>query len=171
MTRRRKITATEAIAQEYHRIIDDAANDGISRHDAITLATEQVMNMIDAGWTFAPDPEDAIRLAAKKFDEAQGRAADAILAALASGESSAPVPPAEINRTVVTLGGGKRKTWRHVTADDIDLMTQERALNVRRQQQAIKTWKQNAENISPVVEQYGTVGDALDASALPLPSA
>ena len=168
MTRRRKITATEAIAQEYHRIIDDSANDGISRHDAIDLATEQVMNLIDAGWTFAPDPEDAIRLAARKFDEAQGRAADAILAALASGESSAPVPPAEINRTVVTLGGGKRKTWRHVTRADIDLMTQERALNVRRQQQAIRTWKQNAEDIAPVVEQYGTVGDALDASALPL---
>ena len=168
MTRRRKITATEAIAQEYHRIVDDAANEGISRHDAVTLATEQVMNLIDAGWTFAPDPEDAIRLAAKKFDEAQKRTADSILAALASGESSAPVPPAEINRTVVTLGGGKRKTWRHVTADDIKLMTDERALNVRRQQQAIKTWRQNAENVAPVVEQYGTVGDALDASALPL---
>lgn len=165
---RRKITSTEAIAQEYHRIIDDSANDGITRHDAIALATEQVLNLIDAGWSFAPDPADGIRLAAKKFDESQGRTADAVLAALASGESSAPVPPAEINRTVVTLGGGKRKTWRHVTADDIKLMTDERALNVRRQQHAIKTWRENAQNISPIVKQYGTVGDALDASALPL---
>ncbi|MGP5199986.1 hypothetical protein ACTXKN_12595 [Brachybacterium alimentarium] len=168
MTRRRKITATEAIAQEYHRIIDDSANDGITRHDAVALATEQVLNLIDAGWSFAPDPTDAIRLAAQKFDEAQGRTADAILGALASGESSSPVPPQEINRTVVTLGGGKRKTWRHVTREDIDLMTEQRKINVRRQQQAIKAWRENAQNIAPIVEQYGTVGDALDASALPL---
>lgn len=164
----RKQTATEAMQQEYYRIVNDSANEGITCHNASVLAAEQVNNLIDAGLVHEPDRIDALKLEAQRFDKAQKRVADSILAALAGSEGAPNIPPLEILRTIVTLGGGKRKAWRYVTGADLDLMTEERSVNVKRQQHSFRSWHANARSISGVVAEYHTVGDALDASALPL---
>lgn len=158
-------TAEEALDAAYKRIVKDAGSDGLNRARAEADAADEVSALIDRGEVAEPNRFNALVKIVRGIDSRQGAAADRIIDRLAAGEVSLGMDDDPTLDTVVTLGGGRRKSWRFVTVDDLDLMDEERNRNFKAVTESYKKWKADLAVVKPAVLAYGTVGSAVLAEA------
>lgn len=153
------------ITRVYQEVVGEADPDqGTTRKEAFDTAHERIAAMVESGELFI-DPNAAIRATLARVDESQGRAADAVLKRLRHGQDALRIEGDPFLDTVVVLGDGNRKPWRHVTAEDLREMDRLRYQNVRQQQVAYDNWRETYDYILPAVALYGTVGKADSAGA------
>jgi len=154
------------VTRIYREVIGEAdPQEGTSRQEAFAVATQRIVDMLNSGELFL-DPTAAIKAALARADEAQGRAGDSIIKVLATGQESYTFDGDPLLDTVVVLGAGRRKPWRHVTVTDLRDMNRLRYENKRQVEAAYKEWQENFDHLLPSVAQYGTVGEAAAAGAL-----
>lgn len=148
------------VTRVYQEVIAEAdPEDGMGRQEAFITAAARLQQMVDSGELFI-DVSAAIRAALERADKSQGRAADSVIKRLASGQDDLGLDDDPTLDIVVILGDGKRKPWRHVTADDLRDMDRLRYQNYRKQAIAYDEWRESYDAVLPVVSRHGTVGSA-----------
>ncbi|MDI3241644.1 hypothetical protein QK292_08725 [Arthrobacter sp. AL08] len=105
--------------------------------------------------------ENAIRAEVERIDEAQGRSVNTVLARTIRGEA------ADMD-TVCTIGDDRRKSWRHMTADDLSEMYDLRAESMNREDEALEQFQADYLAFLPVLREFGTVQEAVTAGAVPI---
>lgn len=158
-------TADDALDTAYRRIIREAGPDGVNRARAEADAADEVSRLIDLGEVAEPNRFNALVKIVRGIDTRQGAAADRIIERLASGEVALRIDDDPTLDTVVTLGGGRRKSWRYVTVVDLELMDDERNRNFKAVSESFKKWKADLAVVKPAVFAHGTVGEAVAAHA------
>lgn len=158
-----KPSFNEYASQYYHQLIARSGGT-IDRAEAMAESAAQAALAVGK-YCQPPEATQAARAAINEYDDRQGRAADKILAALASGEVDRPTGyrSEEIKRTIAVLGNGRRKLIGALTAEDLDYMVENRTINHAKAGAALATFTENVGVVSPTVTEYGTLGDALDA--------
>ena len=151
------------IARIYRETVGRSGFKGINRQDAFEEATALVMTEIRAG-RLELDVDSAVRAALKDADHADGRSADRILKSAALGD--VPLDGYDIN-VVVTLGGGLRKQWADVDANDLRDMDVLRYQNVRNAQNAYDEWRTSYDAVLPVLFEFRTFGAAFTGGGFP----
>lgn len=157
-------SAETALRDEYQRVVNGSGDEKITRSEAAAIAAENVDRLIDQGEVQEPSRHDALVAKVVAIDARQGQAADRIIEKLSRGEVQL-FEDGDMLNTVVTLGGGYRKSWRHVTADDLRAMDKERNANFKSQVEAKKRWDASLAAVLPVVLEFRTVGAAVSAGA------
>lgn len=157
-------SAEKALRAEYQRIINERGSEGVTKSEAASLAAENVDRLIDMGEVQEPSRHDALVRSIGVIDAEQGRSADRIIEKLSRGEVQL-FEDDDVLLTVVTLGGGHRKSWRYVTAADLRAMDDERSKNFKSQEDAKRRWAASVAVVLPVVLEYRTVGAAVNAGA------
>lgn len=147
----------------YRETVGAAGREGISRQDAMEEATAVILTGIQSG-RLQLDPEAAVRAALTEIDKRDGKSADRIIHAAATG--NVPLDGVDID-VVVTLGGGLRKQWADVDAADLQRMDDLRFENVAAAQKAYAVWRQGYSAVLPIVLQFGTFGAAYEAGGFP----
>ena len=158
-----KPSFNEYASQYYHQLI---ARSGGTIDRAEAMAESATQAALAAGkHCQPPEATQAARAAINEYDDRQGRAADKILATLASGEVDLPTGyrSEEIKRTIAVLGNGRRKLIGTLTAEDLDYMVENRTINHAKAGSALAMFTENVGIVSPTVTEHGTLGDALDA--------
>lgn len=141
--------------------VDAGAESVTQTVEAEMVAVASIMAEVRAG-RHNVDVERAILAELRRVDKAHGRAADSLLARIAAGD--APIFMSDLE-LVVTLGGGRRKTWYYVDADDLDSMNELRFKNYRNARESFQTFNGNVIAVRPAVVQYGMLGLAAEAGA------
>ena len=161
-----KPSFNEYATQYYHQLIA-AADGNANRAEAVAEAVEQATLALTARppLCYPPEASLAARAAIDDYDDTQGRAGDRILAVLASGTVDQPtgIGSAEIKRTIVKLGNGRRKLFGDLTADDLSYMRENRAINHARAGSALAITSENIDLITPAIVAHGTITAAIDA--------
>lgn len=153
------------VTRVYQEVIAEAdPDDGVGRQEAFTTAASRIQDMVNAGELFV-DVSQAIRAALERADKSQGRAADAVIKRLATGQDDLGLDDDQTLNIVVILGDGKRKPWRNVTADDLRDMDRIRYHNYRKQAVAYDEWRESYDAVLPIVSRHGTVGTAASRGA------
>lgn len=156
------------IAQTYRqnvRQIAGTAGITANRRDAVPQAASELNRRYKAG-EIEIDPYDYFLAKLYKVDEAEGKAADRVIAA-ALGNTDITLFDVDLD-VVVTLGGGKRKPWEFVTAEDLEEMNQLRYRNVRAAERAyFKEWRPAYLRLHPVLQEFATFGDAYRNGGFP----
>ena len=153
------------VTRVYQEVVGEAdPEDGVGRQDAFISASTRLQEMVDSGELFIDVPQ-AIRAALERADRVQGRAADSVIKRLAMGQDSFDMDDDPGLDIVVILGNGRRKPWRHVTAEDLRDMDRLRYDNYRKQAIAYDEWRRSYDTVLPVVAQHGSVGTAAAAGA------
>lgn len=157
----------EDFARIYRETVGAGGGEGIARLDAVEVATAAILTEVRAG-RLAIDVESAVRSQLADIDKRDGKSADRILRAAAGGD----VPLAGIDiDVVVTLGGGLRKQWADVNAQDLAAMDDLRFQNVAAAQKAYGEWRKSFSAVLPVLIEYRTFGAAFEAGGFPPPPA
>lgn len=145
----------------YREVVGNAdETEGASRQDAFTQATALLLALVDAG-DLKPPVDEVIRAALLDADRRDARNADTVLRkAIRGGEECLDLDGDPILEVVVSLGGGRRKPWRSITAVDLQEMDDLRYRNVRFQQDAYNAWRDDYTVALSAVVQYGTFGNA-----------
>ena len=155
----------QAATDEYRRAV--ARFGSQSRHvnklDAFAHASEAIRERIHSGELEIP-VEDAIHAALSAADTRDGSTADGILGKIARGEIGLTMWPDPLLDVVVTLGKGRRKAWRHVTAEDLRLMVDLRKQNTNAARRAERRFLRDVEAIYADLVTAGTVGAMVSAS-------
>lgn len=153
----------EDMARIYRETVGAAGRQGIARLDAVEEATAVIMTGIRAG-RIAMDMESAVRAHLREIDTRDGKSADRIIRSAAVGDI--PLDAGDID-LVVTLGGGLRKQWADVDADDLRRMDDLRYENVAAAQNAYAQWRKAYSAVLPVLFEHVTFGAAYDAGGFP----
>lgn len=162
------MSASQArIAEIYRAIVGQGKRNSVARQEAIEEAAQVVEREIAEG-TIVLNQRSAIHAELKRIDEADGNRADAIIATAAKGGVTLEGLDLDV---VVTLGGGLRKLWKHVQADDLQGMLERRQLHVSQASDALTTLTEQVEVLLPTVTAYGTFGAAYKAGGFPPASA
>lgn len=152
------------VSRVYSEVVAAADPDeGIGRTEAMAIAGERLLAMIDDG-DVKPDMEDAVKRALLQADKSHGKRADRIIEDTRSGRLTLFDAEPELN-TVVILGDGRRKVWRHVNEDDLIAMDQVRYRNLVNAQDAYRRWRNAFDATRPAVRVHGTVEKAIAAGA------
>lgn len=149
----------DAVRTEYRNAvakIGSTATD-VNKLDAFAHAAEALRQRIHSGELELPI-DDALHAALKVADEKDGRAADNILARIARGEIGLDMWPDPLLDVVVTLGGGRRKAWKHVTADDLSSMVELRKHNTNAARRAERRFIKDVTAVYDQLVSAGTVG-------------
>lgn len=151
------ITFHDAVVAEYRKAVARMAQDGGNRQDAFAYANEAIRQRIHVGEIDIP-LDDAIHSALLAADAREGATADRVLQKIADGQIGIDVWPDPLLDVVVTLGGGRRKTWRHVTADDLRQMVELRQANTRAARRSERRFTKDVQAIYSGLIAAGTVG-------------
>jgi hypothetical protein len=158
------------VAAEYRSVVGEAdPAAGINRRFAFERAATRIRARLDNGELDIPldDVIDRhIHSSLQTADRTDARAADRVLERLAGGEASLSMDDDPFLDTVVTLGDGLRKQWRHIKSIDLVSMHDIRAENMQRQEKAFKAFTENIRMLSRAIDGFDTVGQAWDAGAL-----
>lgn len=157
-------TASEYFTDSYQRIVRESGDDAIGRQTAILEASYDTSHQIDLGNVEDLDRIPALKKLGEHIDAAQGRAGDSIVKKLAFGQVGM-FDISEVLDTVVTLGGGMRKSWRFVTEKDLTDMYELRRDNYEKQVEAFEAFTHAYQIVLPTLRDHRTVGDAVDAGA------
>lgn len=155
-----------ACTRIYRAVVADSGLDTISRKEALDELVVQIAPLVRAG-KVAVDTDDAIRAAGRLVDDGDGRRADAVLRAAARGEDSLDLDGDPVLDLVTVLGDGMRKSWRHVTADDLREMDQVRYRNMRSAADGYDRWRRDYEPWLTILFRHATLADAVAAGDLP----
>jgi hypothetical protein len=149
----------EAVRNEYRRAVAEAGMTGndVNKMDAFAFAAEALRERIHAGEIELPI-DDALHAALSVVDKQDGRAADNILARIARGEIGLEIWPDPMLDVVVTLGGGRRKAWRHVTAEDLSGMVDLRKQNTNAARVAERRFIEDVSAVYNDLVNAGSIG-------------
>ena len=149
----------QAVTHEYRRAITNLGgkNADVNKLDAFAFATEAIRERIHSGELELPI-DDAIHAALATADNKDGRAADGILAKIARGEIGMDMWPDPLLEVVVTLGGGRRKAWKQVTADDLRLMADLRKQNTNAARRSERRFLKDIETVFDDLVLAGSIG-------------
>lgn len=153
----------DTVQRVWRETVASYGPEGISRPEAIEAASATLMVEVRAG-RLDIDMERAVRAELVRVDEADGRAADNIIERAAYGE--VPLTDESLD-LIVTLGGGRRKAWRDVNPDDLDVMSELRFENYRKVRSSFEKFNLAVRRIRSTVVEHGTVGAAFDADGFP----
>ncbi len=158
-------TATDDIIRDAYRAAVAAADpdSGTTLREVVETVKVDLAARIREG-SLELDPDDYLPMLIRRVDERDGAMADAVLERHVFGQSALDDDEATLD-VVVTLGAGKRKLWRHVTADDLLAMDEIRYSNVRAAQDAYDRWRSTYSLARRAMAQYPTMGDAVTAGA------
>jgi hypothetical protein len=157
------MSRNDTITRVYREAVASYGTSGVNRAEAVESATATLMAEYNAG-RFVVDVERAIRAELRRADEADGRSADQIIQRAAYG--AVPLTNADLD-VVVTLGGGLRKAWADVTADDMAQMNELRFQNFRKVAASYEDFNRAYLRIREVVFQHRTFGAAFEAGGFP----
>lgn len=150
-------------ARIYRETVGRAEDVGITRQDAFEEAEASILTEIKAG-RLNLDVASAVRAQLQDIDKRDGKSADRVLKSLAGG--ALPLDGMDLE-LVVTLGGGMRKQWGFINANDLRRMDDLRFQNVAAAQEAYKQWRASYSIVLPVLFAYANVAAAHDAGAFP----
>lgn len=122
----------DAAVIDYRRFVASrgSADASVNKGDVFAAVAEGLRERIHLGELEIP-VEDALHHILSEVDRREGQSADNVLAKIARGEIGLDVWPDPMLDVVVTLGGGRRKAWRHVTAADLADMADLRNRNTK----------------------------------------
>lgn len=159
----------ETLTRIYREATAEAGPDGADRQETLIVAAARVATEIRSGrLKYALD--DFIRSELIRTDESDGKKADAIIRVAATGQGTFELTDAILD-VVVTLGKGRRKPWRFVSAADLKDMDRLRYSNLRNAQNSYDEWRSYYDLALPVLVQFGTFEKATDAGGFPPKSA
>lgn len=152
----------EVYTTETYRQIVAAADpdEGINRQEAMDLALTKILAAIERG-DIKPDMTDTVKRALLNADDQQGKRADKLIRTFLVGQEMLSIDD-DLN-TVVILGAGRRKLWRHCTPDDLILMDKLRYENYRNAHAAYDQWREGYTAAFTAVMQHQTVEGAVRA--------
>lgn len=155
-----------AVEAVYREVVAEAGVEPMKRQEAFDIAVERITALIDDGVIIVP-ADQAIRAALLAADERDGRSVDRVLSAMLAGQDGLDYEVDPMLDTVVILGGGLRKSFRHVNDDDLRDMDALRYQNLRSAQDSYHRWREQFEAWAPCVRRHGTVGAAFAAGDVP----
>lgn len=155
----------EAVTSEYRRAVARLGDSTTTakKLDAFAFAAEALMNRIHTGELELPI-EDALHAALAAADARDGQTADSILGRLARGELGLDLWPDPMLDIVVILGRGRRKAWKHVTADDLSDMAELRNQNTKAARRAERRFIKDVETVYADLVTAGSVGALVEAN-------
>ena len=159
-------TAEQAMKKAYQQYVRDAGQSGTRMQEAMAFAADEVRKLIELGEVQEPDIFSALRQIGSQVDKTQGKSADSIIKKLNRGQDELDLDLEEVMMTVVTLGEGSRKSWEHVTPQDLREMDIVRRENVSRVVDAYREWETDFIALSEKIMPFGTVGNAYRNGAL-----
>lgn len=158
------VTFHEVVTAEYRHAVATygSATAHVDKLDMFARAAEAIRERIHSGELELPI-EDAIHAALSAADSRDGQAADNILAKIARGEIGLNLWPDPQLDVVVILGRGRRKAWKHVTADDLSDMADLRNQNTRAARRAERRFLRDVESVYSDLITAGSVGTLVEA--------
>lgn len=154
-----RLAFTDAVTEEYRRAVakyGDTTSAAI-KMDMFAIAAEALQMRLHSGEIELPI-EDALHAALMQADARDGQTADSILARLARGEIGLELWPDPLLDIVVTLGRGRRKVWKHVTADDLSDMADLRNQNTKAARKAERRFISDVQSVYADLVTAGSVG-------------
>lgn len=156
------------VQARYAETVDAAGDDGIDRLDAVIAITKKAQTMIESGKLRLPIDVTArlINDSTRSVDNREGRKTlDRIteVSSVVAGDALLNEDDPLLS-AVARIGSGRRKTWRHVGADDITHMI---VMKARHAQDAATASAEFAVQAAAVLKalrtkgQDATVGDVL----------
>jgi hypothetical protein len=153
----------DMVAQIYRETVSQGRGNAVARRDAFEEALERIEHEVALG-NIEIDTRAAIMAMLVKADESDGTRADTVIKGAARGAYELT----ELDlQYVVTLGGGMRKTWGFISVDDLINMNETRYQNYHAAAVAYREFRDNISTIRPLIQVYGTFGDAFRAGAFP----
>lgn len=152
------------VSRIYREVVADSAAEGIDRQVAYDTAVARLVRMIRSGALDLP-MDVAVRAALDRADDRDARRADSVLRRIAAGETSLLTEVGDpLLDVIVKLGGGRRKAWRDVTAEDLQVMTELRAKNARIVVESFSQWREDAATVLlGLGGQHESLGAAVEA--------
>jgi hypothetical protein len=159
------VTFHEAVTEEYRRAVATHGNSGaaVNKLDMFAHAAEAIQMRIHSGEIEIP-VEDAIHAALSAADQRDGATADNILAQVARGELGLDLWPDPRLDIVVVLGAGRRKAWKHVTADDLSDMAELRNRNTKAAQRSERRFLADVKTVYADLVTAGSIGALVEAN-------
>lgn len=157
-------TADKAMDDEYRRIMIESGDDGMSSAKALDIAAGRVVRMVEGGDVEAPDLHMTLVGIGKRVDRAHGNRADSIIAKMAQGQFHL-FEDRDLLETIVTLGDGRRKSWKFVTANDLKEMREVRQRNMKAAVESFTAFEASYNSVLKTVLEHNTVGAAAAAGA------
>lgn len=156
---------SDTITRIYREALVESGPDGADRQEVLIVAGARIATEIRAG-RLGYTLDSFIRSELIKVDESDGKKADAIIRAAATGQGSFELTDAALE-VVVTLGNGRRKVWRDVGVDDLAVMNDVRYRNYKAVRDSYQDWFKSYRAIVPVVLEFKTFGAAVAAGGFP----
>lgn len=159
------IAFQDAVVSEYRTAVAKYGNASthVNKLDMFAHATEAIRQRIHDGELAIP-LEDAIHAALNVADARDGSAADNILAKIVRGEIGLTMWPDPMLNIVVTLGKGRRKAWRHVTAEDLSDMAELRNQNTKAARRSERRFVKDVEAVYADLVSAGSIGVMVEAA-------
>jgi hypothetical protein len=154
-----------AITRIYREALAESGPNGADRQEVLIVAGARVATEIRAG-RLAYTLDSFIQSELIKVDESDGKRADAIIRTAATGQGSVELTDASLD-VAVTLGGGRRKAWRDVTAADLVSMNDVRYRNYKAVRDSYQDWFKYYRAVRPVVLEFVTFGAAVAGGGFP----
>lgn len=152
------------VSNTYAGVVGEADPDaGIGRQEAMEIATSRILSAIDSG-NVKIDLADVVKRALLHADSRHGKRADDLIEATHKGLLTLFDSVDELN-TVVTLGAGRRKLWRHINDDDLIAMDSARYKNIANAQDAYGRWRASFEPTWQKLRIHKTIEKGLAAGA------
>lgn len=156
----RSVQFQDAVIEEYRLAVAKYgdASTTVNKLDMFAFAAERIQMRIHRGEIAIPE-EDAIHAALSIADKRDGAAADNILAKIARGEIGLELWPDPLLDVVVTLGRGRRKAWKHVTADDLSDMAELRNENTKAARRSERRFLTDVRAVYAGLVSAGSIGE------------
>lgn len=154
----------EFVSHTYATVVAESdPESGTTTKEAYSEAGTRLEAAVKAG-EVEVDLRQVIRQSLERADKSHGRRADKLIADTVAGVLYMLDTEDQLN-TVVTLGGGRRKCWRHVNEDDLVAMDQERYKNLANAQNAYHEWRKSFDIARPILRRHGMIETAHQAGA------
>lgn len=155
----------DTITRIYREALAEAGPEGADRQEVLIVAGARVATEVRSG-RLAYTIDSFIQSELIKVDESDGKRADQIIRTAATGQGAFELSDAVLD-VVVTLGNGRRKSWRDVTRDDLVAMNEVRYRNYKAVRDSYQDWFKSYRAIVPVLLQHKTFGAAVAAGGFP----
>lgn len=157
----------DAALAEYRRYVaaNGSADAAVNRGDVFAMVADGLRDRIHSGELEIPI-EDALHHVLSEIDRREGQAADSVLAKIARGEVGLDVWPDPMLNVVVTLGGGRRKAWKHVTAADLADMADLRNRNTKSARNSERRFIRDIARVHSDLVLAGSVEQMVSAARL-----
>lgn len=153
----------EYVATTYSEVVAEYGDSGTTFKQAAEIATTRIIEAIERG-DCKPDMVDVVKRQLKHADSQSGKRGDKLVSDFVNGRQTLFDCEEDLN-TVVILGDGERKCWRHINEEDLEKMDDARFRNLRNAQDSYNIWREDYVKAKPVLRKHNTVERAIRAGA------